>query len=66
MEVIIRPDANLEVSGVFGESVPVSDRDLVPRYEYRNTKPPELAFHALLESDGARGVRFERVPAGYS
>ena len=32
LEVIIRPDANLEVSGVFGESVPVSDRELVPKY----------------------------------
>jgi hypothetical protein len=29
-------------------------------YPFRNTKPPELRFRALL-SDGAREVRFERV-----
>jgi hypothetical protein len=30
-------------------------------YESQNTRSPELAFRALLESDGARAVRFERV-----
>jgi Recombinase zinc beta ribbon domain len=32
LEVIVRPDANLEVSGVFGESVSLSNTDLVPSY----------------------------------
>jgi Recombinase zinc beta ribbon domain/Recombinase len=32
LEVIIRPDANLEVSGVFGEGMPVSNAELVSRY----------------------------------
>jgi hypothetical protein len=36
----------------------------VPSYQSRVTKSPELAFRALLESDGARDVRFERVLAG--
>ncbi len=33
------------------------------RYQSQVTKLPELAFHALLESDGARDVCFERVLA---
>ncbi len=32
LEVIVRLDASLKVSGVFGEGVPVSNRELVPRY----------------------------------
>jgi site-specific DNA recombinase len=32
LEVVIRLDANLEVSGVFGEGVPVSNTELVPKY----------------------------------
>ena len=32
LEVVVRPDANLEVSGVFGEGVSLRDKDLVPRY----------------------------------
>ncbi len=35
-----------------------------PSYPSRVTKSPELAFHVLLESDGARDVRFKRVLAG--
>ena len=31
------------------------------RYEPRTTKSPELTFSALLNDDGARNVRFERV-----
>ena len=65
LEVVVRPDANLEVSGVFGEGVPLSDSELVPRYQSRNTKSPELAFHALLDSEGARDVCFERLVTGY-
>jgi hypothetical protein len=33
LEVVIHPDANLEVSGVFGEGVPVSNSEFVPSYE---------------------------------
>ena len=33
---------------------------MIAWYRSRNTKPPELWFHALL-SDGTREVRFERV-----
>jgi recombinase-like zinc beta ribbon protein len=32
LEVVVRLDANLEVSGVFGEGVPLSNRELVPKY----------------------------------
>ena len=32
LEVVIRLDANLEVSGVFGEGVSLSNQELVPRY----------------------------------
>jgi hypothetical protein len=32
LEVIVRPDGDLEVSGVFGEGVPVSNSEFVPRY----------------------------------
>jgi hypothetical protein len=32
-----------------------------PRYQFQNTKSPELIFSALLADDGARDVRFERV-----
>jgi site-specific DNA recombinase len=32
LEVVIRPDANLEVSGVFGEAVSLRDTDLVSKY----------------------------------
>ena len=35
------------------------------RYQSRNTKPPELAFRALLDGDGARDVRFKRMLASY-
>jgi hypothetical protein len=38
LEVIIRPDANLEVSGVFGEGVLLSDRELVPWRRFKSTK----------------------------
>ncbi len=31
LEVVVRPDTDLEVSGVFGEGVSVSNRELVPR-----------------------------------
>ena len=31
-------------------------------YEPRTTRSPELTFSALLNDDGARNVRFERVP----
>jgi hypothetical protein len=30
LEVVIRPDANLEVAGIFGERMLFSDRELVP------------------------------------
>ena len=33
LEVIVRPDADLEVSGVFGDGVPISNSEFVPRYE---------------------------------
>jgi ACR3 family arsenite transporter len=36
----------------------------LPRYQSRVTNPPELAFRALLGSDGARDVRFERAISG--
>jgi hypothetical protein len=36
-----------------------------PRYQFQNTKSPELAFRTLLDSDGARDVSFRRVLAGY-
>lgn len=32
LEVSVRPDSSLEVRGVFGESVSLSDSELVPRY----------------------------------
>jgi site-specific DNA recombinase len=32
LEVLVRPDSSLEVSGVFGEAVSLSDSELVPRY----------------------------------
>jgi site-specific DNA recombinase len=32
VEVLVRPDSSLEVSGVFGEAVSLSDSELVPRY----------------------------------
>jgi recombinase len=32
LEVVVRLDTNLEISGVFGESVPVSNTELVSRY----------------------------------
>jgi hypothetical protein len=32
LEVSVRPDSSLEVSGVFGEAVSLSDSELVPRY----------------------------------
>jgi hypothetical protein len=38
---------------------------LVARYQFRVTKPPELAFRALLDGDGARDVRFRPVLSGY-
>ena len=31
------------------------------RYQFQNTKSPELIFSALLADDGAGNVRFERV-----
>jgi hypothetical protein len=46
----------------FADNVPFPS---VERYESRNTKASELAFRALLDSDGARDVSFRRVPAGY-
>jgi hypothetical protein len=38
LQVIVRPDANLEVSGVFGESVSLSNTDLVPRRRWPTSK----------------------------
>jgi site-specific DNA recombinase len=32
LEVLVRPDSSLEVSGVFGEAVSLSDSELVPKY----------------------------------
>jgi hypothetical protein len=32
LEVLVRPDSSLEVSGLFGEAVSLSDSELVPRY----------------------------------
>lgn len=32
LEVLVRPDSSLDVSGVFGEAVSLSDSELVPRY----------------------------------
>ena len=32
LEVVVRLDATLEVSGVFGEGVSLSNEELVPRY----------------------------------
>jgi site-specific DNA recombinase len=32
LEVLVRPDSSLEVSGVFGDAVTLSDSELVPRY----------------------------------
>jgi hypothetical protein len=61
LEVYVRPDSSLDVSGVFGETVSLSVLELVPRYESQTTKSPELHFCALLSEDGVRDVRFERV-----
>jgi hypothetical protein len=33
----------------------------VARYEFQTTKPPELIFSALVDNNGTRNVRFERV-----
>jgi hypothetical protein len=32
LEVLVRPDSSLEVSGLFGEAVSLSDSELVPKY----------------------------------
>jgi hypothetical protein len=47
----------------------VSSRDMVltamtlflARYQFQNTKAPELIFSALLGNDGARDVHFDRA-----
>jgi hypothetical protein len=50
--------------GVFGEGLLVSNLELVPGYGAWNTKSAELTFRALLDSDGATDVRFERAVRG--
>ena len=60
LEVAVRPDSSLEVRGVFGEGVSLSDSELVPRYESQTTKSPEWIFRALLGDYGARDVSLER------
>ncbi len=39
-------------------------RRLFRRYQFRNTKLPEVSFRALL-TEGAQEVRFERVAVNY-
>ena len=34
---------------------------LARRYQFQNTKSPELIFSALVGDDGTRNVRFERA-----
>jgi hypothetical protein len=38
---------------------------LVAKYESRTTKSSEVAFRALLDSEGAKEVRFERAITSY-
>jgi hypothetical protein len=61
--VVIQSNANIEVSGVFGEGVTPSNGELVPRYESQNTESPALRFWAIL-NNGAREVRLESVATG--
>jgi hypothetical protein len=39
LEVLVRPDSSLEVSGVFGEAVSLSESELVPMDQLRFQLP---------------------------